>query len=73
MHPLVAQDGIRRMFPFELFETRSASTSSAPFRWYGGFGRPVDRDIGLERFAPLPNTLPPEISAAGLATSDLSQ
>lgn len=61
------------MFPFDLFDTRSATSSNASFRWTGGVGNPADGDIGLERFASLPGAEPVEISAAGLTTSDLSQ
>lgn len=61
------------MFPFDLFDTRSAASSNASFRWTGGSSKPVDGDIGLERFASLPSEEPAEISAAGLTTSDLSQ
>lgn len=62
------------MFPFNLFDTRSASSANASFRWTGGSSStPAEGDIGLERFASLPSGEPLEISAAGLATSDLSQ
>ncbi len=61
------------MFLFDLFETRSVPTSSSPLRWKGGPGEPAESDVGLERFASLPRAVPPEISAAGLTTSDLSQ
>jgi hypothetical protein len=66
----VAPDGARRMFLFNLFETRSVPTSSSPLRWKG---KPAESDVGMERFASLPRAVPPEISAAGLTTSDLSQ
>ena len=61
------------MFLFDLFEIRSVPTSSSPFRWKNGPGKPAESDIGLERFASPPRAVPPEISAAGLTTSDLSQ
>jgi hypothetical protein len=61
------------MFPFNLFDTSTASSANASFRWTGGSSKPADGDIGLERFASLPGAEPVEISAAGLATSDLSQ
>ncbi|HJR21947.1 MAG TPA: hypothetical protein VJ822_10030 [Dongiaceae bacterium] len=61
------------MFPFDLFETRSVPSSSSPLRWKDGPGKPAEGDVGMERFASLPSAVPPEISAAGLTTSDLSQ
>jgi hypothetical protein len=61
------------MFLADLFETRSVATSRALLRWRGRSGKPVEGDVGLERFTSLPNVQPAEISAAGLATSDLSQ
>jgi hypothetical protein len=60
------------MFLFDLFETRVAPSPS-PLRRDGGSRKPVDGDTGMERFASLPSTVPAEISAAGLTTSDLSQ
>ena len=59
------------MFFFDLFETRSVPTSRSPFGMDSGSGKPADRDTGMERFTS--STVPAEISAAGLATSDLSQ
>ncbi|HKP22940.1 MAG TPA: hypothetical protein VJV39_03690 [Dongiaceae bacterium] len=61
------------MFLFDLFETRSVPSSRAAVGSKGGSGKSADVDIGLERFTSLPRTVPAEISAAGLATSDLSQ
>jgi hypothetical protein len=61
------------MFPFDLFATRSVPSSSSPLRWDGESGRSFDGDIGLDRFASPAAAAPAEISAAGLATSDLSQ
>jgi hypothetical protein len=61
------------MSVFDLFGTRSVATSPSLFRWRGRSGKPVEGDVGLERFASLPGVQPAEISAAGLTTSDLSQ
>ena len=58
---------------FDLFEGRTAPKSSSPLHLAGGSGNPVDSDVGIERFTQRPNTVPAEISAAGLTTSDLSQ
>ena len=59
------------MFLFDLFEIRSVRTARSPFGMDGGSGKPADRDTGMERFTS--STVPAEISAAGLTTSDLSQ
>jgi hypothetical protein len=61
------------MFPFDLFEPRSVPASHSLFRWGARSRKPVEGDIGLERFTSLPTAVPVEISAAGLTTSDLSQ
>jgi hypothetical protein len=68
-----AQDGVRLMFPFNLFGARSVPTSRAPLRWGGDSRKSTDGDIGMDRFASPPVAAPAEISAAGLTTSDLSQ
>lgn len=59
------------MFLFDLFETRARSAAS--FRRDRGASKPLDGDTEMERLASLPSTEPAELSAAGLATSDLSQ
>jgi hypothetical protein len=59
------------MLLLDLFDTRSASTAAV--RRNADLSKPVDRDIGMERFTPLPDPVPAEVLAAGLATSDLSQ
>jgi hypothetical protein len=61
------------MFLFDLFEMRSVTSSPATVGSKGGSSKSADVDIGLERFTSVPKTVPAEISAAGLATSDLSQ
>jgi hypothetical protein len=61
------------MFPFDLFEVRSVATSHPPLRWGDDSRKSVDGDIGMDRFSSRPIAVPPEISAAGLTTSDLSQ
>ena len=60
------------MFPFDLFDSRSTATTSGSLGWTGG-AKPADGDTGLDRFVAQPVAQPPEISAAWLATSDLSQ
>ena len=59
------------MFLFDLFESRSVPTARPQLRMDGGSGESVDADTGMERFTS--STVPAEISAAGLTTSDLSQ
>jgi hypothetical protein len=58
------------MFLFDLFEPRSISSL---FRPNARAQTPAEGDIGLERFVSPPSAMPAEISAAWLATSDLSQ
>lgn len=61
------------MFHFDLFVPRSVPTYYLVFRWGARSPKPVEGEIGLERFTSPSSAMPGEISAAGLTTSDLSQ
>ena len=57
---------------FDLFSSRATTASSSPLRSDGHSGKSLDGDIGMERFTSMPADAPAELSAAGIATSDLS-
>ena len=60
------------MFLIDLFVPRSTRTSESRLRPESRSGKPLDGDTGMERFSSS-GVMPAEVSAAGVATSDLSQ